>query len=260
MSADDHVTRDRGGAAHRPDPAEPRLRAPTVPAGCSPAVLERPDGGWQVGVGPGAVVLRADPDELPEETRRTIGQALAGLGPAGAGRHGQTEAVPGPCAVHGAGPLAARLRRALGEVSPEDHRSPQVLVHQHVTPPEVGVAVARSGRTTVPIVVQHRRVLVGPVVGPGPGPCLHCLDLHRRDRDSAWPVLAAALGHPAEQVDPVGLVDPLARAAEGLVLLLVSSVQAGGAVSPGLAYELGRTAPHLVARRWTIHPACSWHG
>ena len=38
---------------------------------------------------------------------------------------------------------------------------------------------------------------VGPLVVPGLTSCLRCADLHRRDRDPAWPALAAQLGVPA---------------------------------------------------------------
>ena len=37
----------------------------------------------------------------------------------------------------------------------------------------------------------------GPLVTPGRGPCLRCLDLHRCDRDPAWPALLAQLALPA---------------------------------------------------------------
>ncbi|MFK5634651.1 hypothetical protein [Ornithinimicrobium sp. LYQ103] len=164
--------------------------------------------------------------------------------------------------MRGHGPLARRLAHVLGDVAPDhDGAAPSlsVLVHQHVVPPEVGIQAARSRRRTLPVVVQRRRVVVGPVTGAGPDPCLHCLDLHRRDRDDAWPDLAIELGHPVVQVDPVPMSSTLALAVEGLVLLLVGSLLEGRPVSSGLAHELGPQAPHVVSRRWTVHPACPWH-
>ncbi|WP_338183379.1 hypothetical protein [Jatrophihabitans sp.] len=51
--------------------------------------------------------------------------------------------------------------------------------------------------------VAHLRVrlapgvgVVGPLVVPGLTSCLGCADLHRRDRDPAWPALALQLGTP----------------------------------------------------------------
>jgi hypothetical protein len=227
----------------------------------SPAALERPDGGRQVGVGPGAVVLHPGAGARGLETAEVLGPALAGVGPVPPPATTREADRPLSCAVTGTGALASRLRRACADrpAGPGRTAGLEVLVHQHVVPLDVGVTVARSGRPTLPVVAQRQRVTVGPVVGVGPGPCLHCLDQHRRDRDAAWPALAVALGHPAEQVVPVELPAPLLQAAEGLVLLLVSSVLAGRPVSAGLAHELGPCAPHVVTRRWAVHPACPWH-
>jgi hypothetical protein len=43
------------------------------------------------------------------------------------------------------------------------------------------------------IVFDDAGARVGPLVEPGVGPCLRCLDLNRRDDDAAWPVIAAQL-------------------------------------------------------------------
>jgi len=46
-------------------------------------------------------------------------------------------------------------------------------------------------RTHLPIRFHHARATVGPVVVPGRTPCCRCLALHLRDRDRAWPAMAA---------------------------------------------------------------------
>lgn len=248
-------------------------------------------GAWQVGVGPGAVVLHgpsgrdgvgdgptsrgapADPAAPePDPSVRTLAEALvqgvtggptdvAGP-PADALRGAAGDPASSWVRVRGTGPIARRLRRALGpallEREDEEGRWPEVAVHQHVVPPDVGLAAARAGRVVVPVVVQPRRVVVGPVTVP-PGPCLHCLDLHRRDRDPHWPVVATHLGHPVEQVRPSPVPEALQSAAEGVVLLLLEAVRDGRAVQPGLAHEVGLQPPHVVTRRWPVHPACPWH-
>lgn len=43
------------------------------------------------------------------------------------------------------------------------------------------------------VVFDDAGARVGPLVEPGVGPCLRCLDLGRRDDDAAWPVIAAQL-------------------------------------------------------------------
>lgn len=74
---------------------------------------------------------------------------------------------------------------------------------------------------------------VGPLVEPGAGPCLRCLELARRDRDPAWPVIAAQLaGRPAPP------------AARGIRALVDAASAAAAAVDDRL--RLGET--HLAER------------
>ena len=45
----------------------------------------------------------------------------------------------------------------------------------------------------LPVRVRDGTGLVGPLVIPGVTSCLGCADLHRSDRDAAWPAVAAQL-------------------------------------------------------------------
>ena len=74
--------------------------------------------------------------------------------------------------------------------------------------------------------------LVGPLVIPGVTSCLECADLHRRDRDAAWPAVAAQLR------DTVGIADRatvLATAALALsqVDRVIAAVRGQEAAEPG---------------------------
>jgi hypothetical protein len=109
--------------------------------------------------------------------------------------------------------------------------------------------------------------LVGPLVIPGVTSCLGCADLHRRDRDAAWPAVAAQLR------DTVGVADrPTLLATAALALSQVNRVI--GAVrgpdaerrqgpDPGPPQALNATlefdvhAGSIVARQWPKHPLCS---
>ncbi|MGC5584275.1 hypothetical protein [Ornithinimicrobium sp. W1665] len=235
--------------------------------GAVPLPASRRGARWRVGVGPGAVVVDGGPGGAVEggsprsrttpgpwaHTARRVAAALA-TGPRDASDGGPQ------VQVRGAGPLARRLRLSLGGAAPAGPAGAllEVVVHQHVVPPEVGLAAARSGRTLLPVVVQPRRVVVGPVTTPE-GPCLHCLDLHRCDRDAHWPLVATHLGHPVEQISPSPVPESLQAAVEGLVLLLVDAIREGRPVQPGLSHEVGPHPPHVVLRRWATHHRCPWH-
>ncbi|MFI6396416.1 ThiF family adenylyltransferase [Nonomuraea sp. NPDC050540] len=95
---------------------------------------------------------------------------------------------------------------------------------------------------------------VGPLVHPSQSACLHCLDLTRRDRDPAWPMVTAHLGgYPAGEI-----------ACDTTLAALV----AAEASRHALAYLDGH--PSIVTngtidilpdwqrkrRTWAIHPQC----
>jgi hypothetical protein len=108
--------------------------------------------------------------------------------------------------------------------------------------------------------------LIGPLVIPGVTSCLGCADLHRRDRDAAWPAVAAQLR------DTVGVADRatlLATAALALsqvnrvigAIRRGSEPQAGPDPEPPTALnatlEFDVHAGSIVARHWPRHPLCS---
>jgi bacteriocin biosynthesis cyclodehydratase domain-containing protein len=110
----------------------------------------------------------------------------------------------------------------------------------------------------LPVVSQGHRVLIGPLVTPGRGPCLRCLDLHRCDRDPAWPALLAQLALPAP-VAPAPAVSPettLTAIAAGLSAMVVHTALDGQEVPRGVSLEVSLPWPRVEQRRWTDHPLC----
>jgi hypothetical protein len=105
--------------------------------------------------------------------------------------------------------------------------------------------------------------LVGPLVIPGVTSCLGCADLHRSDRDAAWPAVASQLR------DTVGSADRatvLATAALALnqVDRVIRAVRRGDDVGTSAEWpptldttlEFDVNAGAIVARRWSRHPRC----
>ncbi len=131
--------------------------------------------------------------------------------------------------------------------------------------------------------LRERRWHVGPLVVPGAGPCLGCLDLHRGDRDPGWPLVAAQLatrppaGSPAPGSVACDLA--LATAASALGALAALAVLDGPVARPARAGVAAGTSvddhpllgaqwllrlPFCLPRRrtWGVHPACGcgWPG
>lgn len=117
-------------------------------------------------------------------------------------------------AVDGTGPLADGIRRLLSAADALDEAGGASDEHPVLTVVVAGWVVdpARSGwfvrrdAPHLPVVAGERLIRIGPLVVPGAGPCLRCLELARARRDAAWPAIAAQLaGRVPTLVDPAAI-------------------------------------------------------
>jgi hypothetical protein len=267
------------------DPALPVLLRPdgTVQVGWSPrrAVLIRPPRGLNAaGL---ATLLRAMHSPIPmSDLQRQAGglsdgevsdlvRQLVTAGVATCGRR-QRPVRSASIRVHGRGPLSELLLEALRCSGARVKQSSQG--HAAVTAAETDLVVLSDNLVTDPRMlrdlhsqgVAHLAVrvrdgtgLVGPLVVPGVTSCLGCADLHRRDRDAAWPAVAAQLR------DTVGVADRatvLATAALALsqVNRVIGAVRGSDPAPPqalSATLEFDVHAGSIVVRQWPRHPLCS---
>ena len=269
------------------DPAMPVLLRPdgAVQIGWDPdrAVLVRPPGGVSPGGLAGLLRAMAAPMSAADLRRlacaRGLGEPefdclLAELVSAGvvqAAGVGRASARALSIRVHGGGPLsdllADGLRCSGARVSRSAHAGGAAGGVDLVVLADSLAADPRLVRDLQALRVPHLSVrvrdgagLVGPLVIPGVSSCLCCVDLHRTDRDPAWPALAAQLR------DVVGAADRatvLATAALALgqlhhIIAAVHGDQAGGGPPATLnaTVEVDVAAQRIRARRWSRHPLC----
>ncbi len=155
--------------------------------------------------------------------------------------------------------MSAALERVAGAPTsrqpPNDPPDLVVLVGEQVLDARVGDDLMRRDVPHLGVVVGTDRVVVGPLVLPGRSACLRCLDLHRRDRDPAWPHLVAQL------IGGCGVAvgeTALSTAAAGIAALQVLG-QLDGQVRPdAVGRTLELTLPHGSVRRraWGLHTGC----
>jgi len=122
-----------------------------------------------------------------------------------------------------------------------------------------GSALATRGvrqRTAARLDVYLRDgvVVVGPLVLPGASPCGECLELHRRDRDNAWPVLAAQLATGRDSTEACAVTTALAGAAYAVEEVLRHT---DGRPVRTLGATVEVAGPGAARRRsWPPHPRC----
>lgn len=138
-----------------------------------------------------------------------------------------------------------------------------VLAPAGALAPEVAETLMRSGTPHLLAAVRETTGIVGPFVVPGTTACLRCLDLHRSDRDPAWPLIAAQLAtegrRPAVNACDVVLATLVASVAALQVLTAIDSVAHPRAKAPATHDgTLEITLPDWRIRRrgWFAHPAC----
>ncbi len=152
------------------------------------------------------------------------------------------------------------VRRAAPDVDtspiPWD-RKPDLVILTDPSPvePTVSASLHLDGLAHLVAAVEGTHSVIGPLVLPGISSCLRCADLHRQDRDPAWPAIAVQLGN-----------GPRHRRTSDVALCVAT---AGIAVSQALAY-LDRQSPatiegtlewqlpdwRLRRRSWPSHQAC----
>lgn len=127
------------------------------------------------------------------------------------------------------------------------------IVADYVIEPYRAADWLRREINHVPVVVGDTRVKIGPVLGTGHlSLCNHCVELYRRDRNPAWPVIASQLvGKPAQLLTALHCNE--------LSALLTRWVSDSSTIplsrSEGLEYNPENGT--YVKERFTFHPECS---
>lgn len=254
----------------RLDPRLPLLwRTPTsIQLGVDPVVVilddvteldERMLAALAVGVSAsGLAMIAKGHDDERHALLTALGSAL---------RAAPTAPVSATVAVHGSDELAAVVASALArsgldvvtgpDPSSLAEHSPAlaIVAAHHVLAPEVHGLWLRRDIPHLPVVLGDAGVTVGPVVEPGAGPCLLCLELHRRDADPAWPAVATQLLGRRSRAESAVLVMEGAAAASRLALERLSS-----GTSNATSLRIDAVTGRREVRSWLAHPECGCRG
>jgi len=129
-----------------------------------------------------------------------------------------------------------------------------VLAGQSAPAPVTALSLAARHLPHLAVDSRDGTMIVGPLVRPGVTPCLNCLDLHRRDRDPAWPILAAQLHTAPDGYSPLAVTTALAGVAYAVAEVL-RHIDGGVPRTLGATIELDEPGRER-RRQWGHHPNC----
>ncbi len=193
--------------------------------------------------------------------------AAAGVGHVDArlrGRVGTADMLPGGLSPDDVGkPRATASATAIMRAAPDvDTRrlrdgAPSFLIQVGQDAPAELFAHGLARRKLPHLLIEERddAILVGPLVIPGRSACIRCQDLHRRDRDPAWPAIAAQLATAPGQIGTAATSTALIAVgiAAGEVLGFIDGLDPDTA---GASIEI-RPVARIRRRSWEAHPSCA---
>ena len=155
--------------------------------------------------------------------------------------------------------VSAAIRRAAPAVNSSSSSSQPadlvVVTTGAPVPRPLAVSFAHAGQPHLVTGVWGAAAVVGPLVVPGRTSCLQCADLQRRDRDPAWPALAAQLAaSPRDRAPSDVCICSLAAAVTALQCLSFLDGELPATIEGTL--ELALPDWRLRRRSWPIHPDC----
>ena len=210
----------------------------------------------------------ADPEAVAELVASLVGAGVVTTAP--------PPARSASIRIHGRGPLSDLLAGALRCSGARVRHSS--LSHAGVRPGTTDLVVLSDYLVTdprvlrdlhdarvphLPVRVRDGTGLVGPLVIPGMTSCLRCADLHRSDRDAAWPALAAQLRDAVGSADRATMLATAALALSQVDRVIKAIRDAGDPRRAGdppatldTTLEVDVRTGSTASRRWSRHPRC----
>ncbi len=167
--------------------------------------------------------------------------------------------APATAVVIGAGETAELVKRLLvgsgmAVLADEPDASPEiaVIVAHYVIEPEVHGRWLRRDIPHLAVVFGDEVVRVGPIIRPGTGPCLYCLELHRTDSDPSWPAIASQLWHRRSGTE----TSLVAAEVAATVARLILARRIVHRIEPLTTIEIDAGSGERMLREWGSHPEC----
>ncbi|GAB3607146.1 hypothetical protein GCM10027413_25550 [Conyzicola nivalis] len=132
-----------------------------------------------------------------------------------------------------------------------------IAVGHFVLAPDLHGLWLRRDIPHLPVVLSDTSSSVGPMIEPGVGPCLYCLQRYHTDADPAWPALSAQLWGRRSPIETALVAGEIAVAASRAALARLDS---GNAASAHVSTEIDSRSGATTIHTWRPHPECGCTG
>jgi len=173
--------------------------------------------------------------------------------------HPASKGAPASAVVTGTGETAQRVARLLAAEGvtvlqdvPDASPAIAVIVAHFVIEPEDHGRWLRRDIPHLGVVYGDRTVRIGPIVQPGAGPCLYCLELHRTESDPSWPALASQLWRRRSGIESALVAGEVAAE----VVRRVLGRRVVRLIEPLTTIELDAATGERMLRATSRHPNC----
>lgn len=142
-----------------------------------------------------------------------------------------------------------------------------ILVAAEHVPAAAGAPWRRDGVPHLPVALGAGRIVIGPLIRPGEGPCLRCMDHYRAVWDPGWADIVSGGPWTDERAavrhdDVAGLLTPAFAPADlravvaGLVGLVARGQRGGRPLPVGVSLTMTSPDPRIQHRLWRANPRC----
>lgn len=133
-----------------------------------------------------------------------------------------------------------------------------IIVAQFVIEPELHGLWLRRDIPHLAVVFGDTEVQIGPIIEPGSGPCLYCLERRRADADPSWPAIASQLWGRAGPAETALLSGEAAAIATRLALAHLGDPSSLAEPLPAAtSLHLNADSGRISRRSWLPHPECA---
>lgn len=128
-----------------------------------------------------------------------------------------------------------------------------IAVGHFVLAPELHGLWLRRDIPHLPVVLSDTSATIGPIIEPGIGPCLYCLQRYRTDTDAAWPALSAQLWGRQSGIETALVASEVSAIVSRAA---IARLDTGHAASTHRSTEISVATGETAVREWRPHPEC----